>query len=340
MRFRPINVALWNSKVFKPLTKDEKLVYLYLLSSPNSTSLGLFRAHPVALADELGLSLDEFTRAVEALQAAGLVYYDEPGRLWFIPAGLIAPTSPHTPRFWKSTFDELPESELKDRWLSSLAEICKGLKEGMMQAVLDVFPMASGMASGMASITNTNTNTIPEEKGGVGGKGEKEPQFHLEVLRQPCETVQPETPPRNADDNLAPVSAGASAYSADGIRLATLLFEQIVTQMPTSRLGALTPAERKRTLTQWAQPIELLLRKDRQEPSHVEEVILWCSCDDFWGSNILSGAKLRERFDALVLHMKRAKGGATHGKSHSRVTGDPGPRRDSNDYTELVGTSC
>ena len=91
-------------------------------------------------------------------------------------------------------------------------------------------------------------------------------------------------------------------------RLATLLFSQIILNQPGCRLASLVNGEREITIQRWTQPIDLLIRKDRQEPSHVEEVILWCSSDDFWGANILSGSKLREKFDTLCAQMKRPKG--------------------------------
>jgi hypothetical protein len=50
-----------------------------------------------------------------------------------------------------------------------------------------------------------------------------------------------------------------------------------------------------------------MIRVDRRSPERIEQVIQWATKDPFWSKNILSTAKLREKFDALVMKM----GGST-----------------------------
>ena len=88
-------------------------------------------------------------------------------------------------------------------------------------------------------------------------------------------------------------------------RLADLLFSEIIKQNSKSRLANQNIAAKEKTITGWAREIEKLIGIDKQEPSTVEEVIFFATHDDFWGSNILSGKKLREKWDTLTMKMKQ-----------------------------------
>ena len=77
-------------------------------------------------------------------------------------------------------------------------------------------------------------------------------------------------------------------------RLATLLFELIRQHNPEHK----TP-----DLQAWAKHVDLMMRVDGRTPERIEQVIRWSQSDSFWSRNILSTAKLREKFDALVMKM-------------------------------------
>jgi len=91
------------------------------------------------------------------------------------------------------------------------------------------------------------------------------------------------------------------AYKAAG-----LLFNQILKHNPHSRLHACRNGDKEQLIQKWTKDIDLLIRKDRQEASIVEEVIRFATADNFWRSNILSGSKLRMKWDTLTTQMKCA----------------------------------
>jgi phage replication O-like protein O len=91
----------------------------------------------------------------------------------------------------------------------------------------------------------------------------------------------------------------------ESIRLADLLFSEIIKENSKSRLANQSTAAKEKTITGWALDIEKLIGIDKQEPSTVEEVIFFATHDDFWGANILSGKKLREKWDTLTMKMKQ-----------------------------------
>lgn len=61
-------------------------------------------------------------------------------------------------------------------------------------------------------------------------------------------------------------------------------------------------------LQKWAKQVDLMIRIDKRPPEEIEKVIEWCQADQFWYSNILSTAKLREKYDGLFMQMNGSNG--------------------------------
>lgn len=58
----------------------------------------------------------------------------------------------------------------------------------------------------------------------------------------------------------------------------------------------------------WAVHIDRLIRIDKRSPTEIKSVIDWChDVSDFWYKNILSTAKLREKYDELLIKMSPKK---------------------------------
>lgn len=86
-------------------------------------------------------------------------------------------------------------------------------------------------------------------------------------------------------------------------RLASLLLSEIQNRKPDYK---------KPNLQKWTVHIDRMIRLDKRKPGRIESVIRWCQQDapkgnsNFgWQDNILSTAKLREKFDKLELAMQR-----------------------------------
>jgi len=56
----------------------------------------------------------------------------------------------------------------------------------------------------------------------------------------------------------------------------------------------------------WAKDIDKLHRLDGHPWDRIAAVAAWSQADPFWQANILSGAKLREKFDQLQAQMIKA----------------------------------
>jgi DNA-binding transcriptional regulator YhcF (GntR family) len=106
-------------------------------------------------------------------------------------------------------------------------------------------------------------------------------------------------------------------YSGDSIelKLASLLLEKILERKPDFK---------KPNLQQWAADIDLMIRRESRKPEVIERVIVWCQADSGngngwagWQNNILSTAKLRDKFDRLELKMQEKQNEKQNGKKLS-----------------------
>ena len=88
--------------------------------------------------------------------------------------------------------------------------------------------------------------------------------------------------------------------ASEEINLSKYLFEKIRKN---------NPDHKKPNFQNWAKHIDFMIRIDKRAPERIKEVIEWCQQDSFWHKNILSTAKLREKFDQLYLGMKGKNNG-------------------------------
>lgn len=88
------------------------------------------------------------------------------------------------------------------------------------------------------------------------------------------------------------------------VRLSQLLFDLIRVRLPEAKAP---------NFQTWAKSVDLMIRQDHRTPEQIEAVIRFAHADPFWQSNILSTAKLREKFDQLLL---RQQGSQRPSSSH------------------------
>ncbi len=132
-----------------------------------------------------------------------------------------------------------------------------------------------------------------------------------ETAADPRDTPQAGAPPSSASiDNIQKHvyrfeknnSSHPSKSSTEAKALAGQLRDAVRVRDPKSRAG------RTQDLSDWAREIELLMSADQRNADEIRQVIDWCqSPGSFWGPLILSGQKLREKFDTLSGLMVREK---------------------------------
>jgi hypothetical protein len=84
--------------------------------------------------------------------------------------------------------------------------------------------------------------------------------------------------------------------NSDPFQLALRLF---------TRIKENNPDHREPNLHKWADDMRLLVEKDKKDPGKIANLIDWVQNDDFEQTNVLSAAKLRKRYDQLVMKARR-----------------------------------
>jgi hypothetical protein len=116
----------------------------------------------------------------------------------------------------------------------------------------------------------------------------------MHIVHPPHAPGAPKEDPYKED----PIEERMSQLAEASCRLATLLLTFIL---------KLNPKAKKPNLDTWANDIDKLIRLDGRSEEEIEKVIRWSLSDDFWCKNILSGRKLREKFDQLFVAMQTQK---------------------------------
>lgn len=87
-------------------------------------------------------------------------------------------------------------------------------------------------------------------------------------------------------------------FSTSDLENAKLLFELMLLNNPSAK---------EPNFDKWANDFRLMREKDDRTDEQIKYLINWTQKDDFWSTNILSPAKLRKQFDALVVKIKKEK---------------------------------
>jgi hypothetical protein len=86
------------------------------------------------------------------------------------------------------------------------------------------------------------------------------------------------------------------------------------------RLRALNPKHREPSWRGWLRDIRLLRERDKRTHREIAELFAWANADPFWQANILSPAKLREKWEQLELKRRANGGGGSHaGQAEDRT---------------------
>lgn len=151
-RFRKVDPRIWNDAKFASLSGEAKLMFLYLLTSPSMTVLGALPMRASAVAEELGLDPERYSKRYQELYQRGMVEYDSRGLFWV--RNYMKYNGPDNPKVvisWSSALDLLPECPLLYKVLESARNHCVSRGKGFPKAFTDTLGncLKYGMAYGM-----------------------------------------------------------------------------------------------------------------------------------------------------------------------------------------------
>ncbi|MBI3989760.1 MAG: conserved phage C-terminal domain-containing protein [candidate division NC10 bacterium] len=148
---RKINTRIWMDERFRRLSSTAKLVWIYILTGPDTTPIGAYRFSAANAIDDLKLSRKTFQRAFkEILQQGLLPDYSDPPRIVFLRNWLRyqQPENPNVLKSWRTYFDQLPEVPLKREVFRTLRLFAEGKSEGFAKAFEEAFGEGFNKAHG------------------------------------------------------------------------------------------------------------------------------------------------------------------------------------------------
>lgn len=139
-KYRKIDPRIWNDAKFMRIGPMGQMLFLYVLTHPNMTMLGMLRSTKEAIAFERGWDLSAFNQVFELALTLGLLEYD--------PVGLIScpnflkynePESITVVKSWGKIQDFLPECDLYFKYLKRAKEYCQKRGEAFEKAFNEAF---------------------------------------------------------------------------------------------------------------------------------------------------------------------------------------------------------
>ena len=112
--------------------------------------------------------------------------------------------------------------------------------------------------------------------------------------------------PRREDINLKEINKHKKKEKKTLVRdpgdlgLASAIRSKLIQDNPNFRGGKI--------LGKWADDIRLMRERDGMTLQKIREMFEWANADEFWGGNILSPGKMREKMDQLVAQRSRVNG--------------------------------
>jgi len=115
----------------------------------------------------------------------------------------------------------------------------------------------------------------------------------LELSLEPSK--EPPCPNLRSDGGFQDSKPAGKVADPEDLRLAGWMFSLVL---------GLHPEHRQPNWPKWSEQIRLMRERDKREHREIAELFRWANRHAFWQANILSPAKLRERWDQLVIRRK------------------------------------
>lgn len=156
-RYKKIDVRIWNDAKFNALSSDAQLIFLYLLTSPQTTMLGAVPVDKHTVSRILRFDDIRYGIGYKQLSQYGMLEYDEAGIFWI--KNFLKYNPPENPKVvisYASLLDLFPECPLLIKIAKSVLRACEARGDSYVNALhpefkkLAKYDMSNGMVYGIA----------------------------------------------------------------------------------------------------------------------------------------------------------------------------------------------
>ena len=286
--YRKVEVRMWSDAKFMgltPMLPSGQALWLFLLTGPYTGPIpGVFRAGRASLAEALGWEQEDFDKAFKEAFDQGMVKADWKARLVWIPNAIKSnrPASPNVVISWANEWELLPECTMKsdvfDYLKASIHAVGESFGKAFDKAIRK--PFAKTMANQEQEQEQNQEENITSAKPAAAAPSAANPNPEPSSVPQDRRKTQ-----RSSEE--------------DGV-CAKWIYDRILTN---------NPDHKPPNLQAWAEDVRLMRERDGRGHREICELFGWAQDDGFWRANVLSPAKLREKWDQLTMQRARPKAG-------------------------------
>lgn len=155
-RYKKIDVRIWNDAKFNALSSDARLIFLFMLTSPQTTMVGAVPVDKHTVSRILKFDEIRYGIGYKQLSEYGMLEYDEAGIFWI--KNFLKYNHPENPKVvisWSSLLDLFPECQLLIKIAKSVLKACETRGEAYVKALhpefkkLAKYDMSNGMPYGI-----------------------------------------------------------------------------------------------------------------------------------------------------------------------------------------------
>jgi len=175
MTYHKVDERFWKDEKVQQWDSDIRLLALYLLTNPHSTSEGFYQLKKMYMMADLNWDRERFDKAFDKLLENGFLKYDETVSVVFLPNSLKynSPDNPNQAKYAIKQLQDLPDTLLIDDFLEVTEEhgkkILEILNDSTCSLDFNCLPNPSSNSServreGLPKHTNSNSNSNSNSK--------------------------------------------------------------------------------------------------------------------------------------------------------------------------------
>ncbi len=187
-----------------------------------------------------------------------------------------------------SEWSTLPESGKKNKVYLKEVNLPESGKKSLPKSGKGVYP---NQVNTKDKLTKDNIKPFSSEN---SGESSDQPENDLPV-------VKPD----------AAIQSGSKWGTAEDLTAAEWMFDMVKT---------IAPSARKPNFAGWANDIRLMRERDGRNHRDMCVLFRWACQDNFWSGNVLSPAKLRDKWTQLEINRNKQQAGVTAGKPKLDLT--------------------
>lgn len=135
-RYKTIDIRIWLDEKFMSLDEGTQLLFIYLLTSQHTTSIGTLSVPAHVIAAWLQKDIDTISKRLDILSQNGLIKVSSVGLVWIRNyLKYNPPANPKVASGYCKFFDEMPECKLQSEVAEAVISACKSRGPEYLEAV-------------------------------------------------------------------------------------------------------------------------------------------------------------------------------------------------------------